>query len=95
MRETFKSWIAHLDRWVIQQESLKKFIVVKEIGVGGQAHVYKIEKKQKGGLKDKIYLNDSPRNQELLNNLTNKKKCFAIKVIAKDKLLAKAPYLHK
>lgn len=35
LKEAFKSWIAHLDRWVIRQESLKKFIVVKEIGVGG------------------------------------------------------------
>ena len=66
LRENFKCWIAHLDRWVIRQESLKKFIVVKEIGVGGQAHVYKIEKKQKGGLKDKIYLNDSPTNREMV-----------------------------
>ncbi|TNV85935.1 hypothetical protein FGO68_gene1963 [Halteria grandinella] len=97
LKENFKSWIAHLDRWVIRQESLKKFIVVKEIGVGGQAHVYKIEKKQRGGLKEKIYLNDSPTNREMMqqNNMSTKKKCFAIKVIAKDKLLAKAPYLHR
>jgi hypothetical protein len=35
MRQSFKSWLNHLDKWVIRIESLKKFMVIKEIGIGG------------------------------------------------------------
>jgi hypothetical protein len=41
----FKDWINCLNEWVIRDEDLKKYIVHKQIGMGAQAKVYKIQKK--------------------------------------------------
>lgn len=40
VREIFKSWMVSFNQWVIRTENLKKFIIIREIGQGGQAKVY-------------------------------------------------------
>jgi hypothetical protein len=42
-----KAWLRALNHWVIRTENLKKFVVVQEIGVGGQGKVYKIAPRAK------------------------------------------------
>ncbi len=46
-REIFKMWMRALNQWVIRTENLKKFIILKEVGSGGQGQVYKIAPKKK------------------------------------------------
>lgn len=69
-----------LNQWVIRVDSLKKYQVQSQIGVGMQAKVYRIikrsatsnhQKEEKGGQPDKV---------------------FAIKVINKEKLEMKTIY---
>lgn len=40
-----KDWVQALNSYVVRTEELKKYIIVKELGVGGQGRVYKIQKK--------------------------------------------------
>jgi len=40
-------WMRALNQWVIRTENLKKFIILKEVGSGGQGQVYKIAPKKK------------------------------------------------
>ena len=49
MKFVFKQWMHALNHWVIRTENLKKFIILKEIGAGGQGRVYKIAPKIKEG----------------------------------------------
>ncbi|TNV86811.1 hypothetical protein FGO68_gene7934 [Halteria grandinella] len=37
LKNTFKNWMSHLNEWVVRSQNLKKFNVVCQIGVGGQA----------------------------------------------------------
>ena len=46
-----KTWIRALNNWVVRSENLKKFNVIKEIGSGGQAKVYKVQLKRKANVK--------------------------------------------
>lgn len=43
----FRAWMRALNQWVIRTENLKKFVILKEIGVGGQGRVYKIAPRAK------------------------------------------------
>lgn len=42
----YKNWIRALNQWVIRDESLKKYQVQAQIGVGAQAKVYRIIKRR-------------------------------------------------
>jgi len=39
-KKTLKKWISELNRWVVREEDLKKYRLVKELGSGGQAKVF-------------------------------------------------------
>lgn len=41
-RQLLKEWVQALISFVVRTEELKKYIIVKELGVGGQGRVYKI-----------------------------------------------------
>jgi hypothetical protein len=47
LKATYKAWMSNLNQWVVRIESLKKYKVDQALGVGGQAIVYKIFKKNK------------------------------------------------
>ena len=37
-----REWIKALNRWVIREEDLKKYTVIRELGSGGQAKVFMV-----------------------------------------------------
>ncbi|TNV86993.1 hypothetical protein FGO68_gene9028 [Halteria grandinella] len=47
MKVTHKKWLQELNQLVIRKEDLKKFIIDKELGAGGQGRVFKIYRKIK------------------------------------------------
>ena len=64
MQSRFKDWITKLNLWVVRCENLKKFTLKEELGEGGQARVFKIEKKPKGSQIEKV--NGSRPSQKIL-----------------------------
>ncbi|TNV85325.1 hypothetical protein FGO68_gene11795 [Halteria grandinella] len=84
-RSTFKTWMHALNQWVVRIENLKKFMVMKELGVGGQAKVFKIGfRKHEDKIKDPSIPNDE-----------KSKYVFAMKVINKTKLYEKSQFEQK
>lgn len=45
-RDLFKSWLRALNQWVVRRKKFEKFAIIEEIGHGGQATVYSIERKR-------------------------------------------------
>jgi len=41
-----KAWVSLFNDWVIRSESLKRYEILKELGVGGQGRVFKIQKRK-------------------------------------------------
>jgi len=60
-----------LNKWVVRSENLKKYNVIKQVGEGGQAKVYKVIKKKRVGDARRVSYED---------------KVYAMKVIDKDRL---------
>lgn len=42
VRVKYREWISELNQLAVRREDLKKFVMEKEIGCGGQARVYKV-----------------------------------------------------
>lgn len=42
MRDIFRTWMKTLNKWVVRNESLRKYQVMKELGFGAQAKVYQV-----------------------------------------------------
>lgn len=71
LKHFFKLWMRHLNEWVVRSQNLKKFNVISQIGVGGQARVYKVLNKNPNsqhGTGGAALASNNNNNPNTLNN---------------------------
>ncbi|TNV74643.1 hypothetical protein FGO68_gene5677 [Halteria grandinella] len=82
----FKQWLRTLNEYVVRTESLKKYSISGQIGVGGQAKVYKIIKKVNPTSNTNYNQLQSAKSRQEIDLAA---RTFAIKIITKKKFEGK------
>ncbi|TNV85852.1 hypothetical protein FGO68_gene16745 [Halteria grandinella] len=108
IRCVLKAWVSLFNDWVVRSESLKRYEILKELGVGGQGRVFKIQKRKanNSGMRqengpDNSILNEGligqgkqggQQSMGVLSEQKSEQKLFAIKVVKKLSILQKSEY---